>query len=211
MFSKYKIPIITLTLVLLCDQITKLYIKSHFPYGDVVTVLDNWFKITFIENPGMAFGMEFGGDIGKLLLSSIRIIAVFFGFYYIIKIVKQQESTLYIICVSLILAGALGNIIDSILYGLIFTETTAFQAASFTLQGNGYASFLHGKVVDFFYFPIYQGIFPDWVPIIGGQSFEFFNAIFNIADMAISFGIGIILAFNKRIFKQKSENEPHET
>ena len=150
----------------------------------------------------MAFGLEFGGNYGKLALSLFRVIAVFAGAFYIKKIVNDGEHKVFIICVSLILAGALGNILDSAFYGLLFGESTEYDIAQFMPANGGYAGFLQGHVVDMFYFPMYDGVFPDWVPIWGGEHFEFFNAIFNFADMAISFGVGIILVFQKFLFKQ---------
>ncbi len=201
MFQKYRLPIITVFAVLLIDQSIKLYVKANFPIGEVTRVIGDWFRITFTENPGMAFGMEFGGIYGKLALSLFRVIAVIVGAIYIKKIVDEKEHKGFIICVSLILAGALGNILDSAFYGLIFGYSDEFQVAQFMPAEGGYAGFLQGHVVDMFYFPIYQGQFPQWIPVWGGEPFEFFNAIFNFADMAISFGVGIILVFQKAFFK----------
>lgn len=217
MLKKYKLPILTVLAVLLIDQSIKLYIKSHYPIGEVCRVFGDWFRITFTENPGMAFGLEFGGNYGKLALSLFRVAAVFAGAFYIKKIVNEKEHKGFIICVSLILAGALGNILDSAFYGLMYGPSDEFQVAQFMPAEGGYAGFLQGYVVDMFYFPIYQGEFPNWVPIWGGEPFEFFSAIFNFADMAISFGVGIILVFQKSFFKTKStkkvtvkENNPSE-
>lgn len=221
MLKKYRLPIAVILLVLFIDQFIKLYIKSHYPTGEVTRVVDDWFRITFTENPGMAFGLEFGGVYGKLALSLFRIIAVGFGVYYIKKIVNEGEHKGFIICVSLVLAGALGNILDSAFYGLIFDKGSSFnpntgdwegyyEVANFTT--NGYGHFLQGHVVDMFYFPIYEGEFPTWFPIWGGEHFEFFNAIFNVADMAISFGVGIILVFQKWFFApKKASSEISET
>jgi len=204
MLKKYRLPIITVFAVLFIDQCIKLYIKSHYPIGEVCRIIGDWSRITFTENPGMAWGLEFGGDYGKLALSLFRIIAVFAGAFYIKKIVNDGEHKGFIICVSLILAGALGNILDSAFYGLIFGESTEYQVAEFMPAGGGYTGFLQGHVVDMFYFPIYEGNFPSWFPIWGGEHFEFFNAIFNFADMAISFGVGIILVFQSVFFKTKN-------
>jgi signal peptidase II len=207
MLKKYRLPIITVLAVLIIDQCIKLYIKSNYPIGEVCRIIGDWSRITFTENPGMAWGLEFGGDYGKLALSLFRIIAVFAGAFYIRKIVNDGEHKGFIICVSLILAGALGNILDSAFYGLIFGESTEYQVAEFLPVDGGYTGFLQGHVVDMFYFPIYEGNFPNWLPFWGGEHFEFFNAIFNFADMAISFGVGIILVFQNRFFKVKNKPE----
>lgn len=202
MLKKYKLPILVVLTVLVIDQFIKLYIKSNYPVGEVTRVFD-WFRITFTENPGMAFGLEFGGNYGKLALSLFRVAAVFVGIVYVKKIVDRKEHKGFIISVSLILAGALGNILDSAFYGLVFGPSDEYQVAQFMPAEGGYAGFLQGYVVDMFYFPIYQGRFPEWLPIWGGEPFEFFSAIFNFADMAISFGVGIILVFQKAFFKNK--------
>ena len=207
MLKKYKLPIITVFAVLFIDQCIKLYIKSHYRIGEGCRVAGDWFRITFTENPGMAFGLEFGGNYGKIALSLFRVLAVFAGAFYIKKIVNDKEHKGFIICVSLILAGALGNILDSAFYGLLFGPSDDYQVAQFMPAEGGYAGFLHGYVVDMFYFPIYHGTFPKWVPVWGGEPFEFFSAIFNFADMAISFGVGIILVFQKVFFNPKKEEE----
>lgn len=207
MLKKYILPIITVFAVLFIDQCIKLYIKSNYPIGEVCRIFGDWSRITFTENPGMAFGLEFGGNYGKLALSLFRVVAVFAGVLYIKKIVNDGEHKGFIICVSLILAGALGNILDSAFYGLVFGESTEYQVAEFMPTQGGYAGFLQGHVVDMFYFPIYEGNFPQWLPIWGGEHFEFFNAIFNFADMAISFGVGIILVFQNAFFKVKEKPE----
>ena len=202
MLKKYRLPILVVLSVLVIDQAIKLYIKANYPVGEVVRIFD-WFRITFTENPGMAFGLEFGGNYGKLALSLFRVAAVIAGTVYIKKIVNEGEHKGFIVCVSLILAGALGNILDSAFYGLMFGPSDEFQIAQFMPEYGGYAGFLQGYVVDMFYFPIYQGVLPEWIPFWGGEHFEFFSAIFNVADMAISFGVGIILAFQKVFFKHE--------
>jgi signal peptidase II len=211
MLKKYKIPLITVLSVLFIDQSIKLYIKANYPIGEVCRMVGNWSRITFTENPGMAWGMEFGGDYGKLALSIFRIIAVFAGTLYIKKIIEQREHKGFIICVSLILAGALGNILDSAFYGMLFGESTEYQVAQFMPENGGYAGFLRGHVVDMFYFPMYEGYLPNWFPIWGGEHFEFFNAIFNVADMAISFGVGIILFFQNSFLKSNLNSEEENT
>jgi len=205
MLKKYRLPIITVFAVLFIDQCIKLYIKANYPIGEVHRFFD-WCRITFTENPGMAWGLEFGGDYGKLALSLFRVVAVIAGAFYIKKIVNEGEHKGFVVCVSLILAGALGNILDSAFYGLLFGPSSEYEVAAFMPAGGGYAAFLKGHVVDMFYFPIYEGNFPQWLPIWGGEHFEFFNAIFNFADMAISFGVGIILVFQKVFFKQKEQH-----
>jgi len=201
MLKKYRIPIITLILVLFIDQFIKIYIKVNYPLGEVGR-LGNWCIIHFTENPGMAFGMEFGGDYGKLALSIFRILACIAGFFYIRHIIKHQEHPLFVFCVSLILAGALGNILDSVFYGSVFTESDEYQIAQLVAPGKGYAGMLHGHVVDMFYFPIYNGRFPSWFPIWGGEDFQFFRPIFNFADFAISLGVGLLIVMQKKLSKK---------
>lgn len=162
--------------------------------------ITDWFIIHFTENPGMAFGMELGGSYGKPLLTIFRIIVVGGIFYWLTKLSRQGIRSIGLIAVALIFAGALGNIIDSLLYGIFF-ESSYQQVADFLPAGGGYASFLHGKVVDMFYFPLYKGYLPDWLPIWGGDYFVFFRPIFNIADVAISTGVGLLLLFQKEVFR----------
>jgi len=206
MWSKYKIPFITVLSVLLIDQFIKIYIKMTYPLGEVGRLAD-WCIIHFTENPGMAFGFEFGGEAGKLTLSIFRILACIGGAWYITHIVKTKEHKGFIFAVSLILAGAIGNILDSAFYGLLFDRGTAldphFQEylpydGIAKLNGAGYASAMYGCVVDMFYFPLINGHFPDWFPIWGGEDFQFFRPIFNFADAAISGGVITIILFQKR-------------
>ncbi len=204
MFRTYRIPILTILIVLFVDQFIKIYIKLNYPLGEVGR-LGSWCILHFTENPGMAFGMEFGGDYGKLVLSLFRIAASIAGFFYIRYIIKHKEHPLFVFCVSLILAGAIGNIIDSVFYGSIFTESDEFQVAKLVTPGNGYSGFLHGHVVDMFYFPIYNGYFPSWFPIWGGEDFQFFRPIFNFADFSISLGVGLLIVFQKKLSKKQTE------
>ncbi len=204
MLKTYRIPILTLFVILFVDQFIKIFIKLNYPLGEVGRI-GNWCIIHFTENPGMAFGMEFGGDYGKLILSVFRILASIGGIIYIRHIVRQKENPLFIFCVSLILAGAIGNILDSVFYGSIFTESDEFLAAHLVAPGNGYAGILHGHVVDMFYFPIYNGRFPDWFPFWGGEDFQFFRPIFNFADFSISVGVGLLIVFQKRIQKRSAQ------
>ncbi len=177
--------------------------------GQDFKVLGDKFLIHFIENPGMAYGMEFGGEYGKLFLSVFRIIAVVgigYGLYYM---VKNKYNRGFILNVALIFAGALGNIIDSAFYGMIFSDSTPYQKAVLFPDGGGYASFLHGQVVDMLYFPLINGTFPSWFPIWGGEDFLFFRPVFNIADSAISVGVFLILIFQRRYFKEEHEEKSH--
>jgi signal peptidase II len=212
-FIKYKIPIITIFSVLFIDQFIKIYIKLNYPLGEVCRVFGDWFILHFTENPGMAFGLEFGGSYGKLILSVFRILASIGGIWYVTSIVKKGEHWGFILSVSLILAGAIGNILDSAFYGLLFSESDEFNISQLLPPEGGYAGFLHGRVVDMFYFPLYEGHFPDWLPIWGGEDFQFFRPIFNFADASISVGVGIILVFQKKFIKQEtpSKSEVHDT
>ena len=185
-------------LVLLVDQLSKIYVKTHFILHDEVAIF-SWFKILFIENEGMAWGAEIPGSYGKIILTLFRIIAVAGIGYWLWDAVKKQHSKVLIIAISLILAGAFGNIIDSVFYGLIFDDSSYNLATLFSEKP--YGRVFYGKVVDMFYFPIIKDYpMPSWVPIIGGKPFTFFNAIFNVADFAISTGVGILIVFNKRAF-----------
>ncbi len=185
---------IVVFLVLLIDQIIKIAVKTNMRIGDDIVITD-WFLIRFIENNGMAWGMELGS---KLFLSVFRIIAVALIIYYIVKLVKAKAARGYIVLISMICAGAFGNIVDSLLYGQIFTESTPWSVATLTEFGHGYAAPLMGKVVDMFYFPIIDTMLPEWVPFWGGEHFIFFSPIFNFADASISVGVILILIFFRK-------------
>lgn len=202
-----KKPLFIVLLVLLIDQLIKIYVKTHFFLGDEYHLAGNWAIIHFTENNGMAYGMEFGGEFGKLFLSVFRIIAVGGIGYYLWKLTKQNEDKLYVICIALIFAGAVGNIIDSAFYGMIFSDS-GYEIAKFMPVDGGYASFLHGKVVDMFYFPVIEGHFPSWFPIWGTEDFVFFRPVFNFADFSISVGVAMIVLYQKRFFSKKKEETP---
>ena len=186
-----KKPLIVIFFVLLIDQITKFWIKLNMTIGESFSVLGDWFQIYFIENNGMAFGWELGAQYGKLVLSIFRIIAVALLFYFIYYLTKKKTKFGPLLGISLITAGALGNIIDGMFYGMIFSESTFYEVAMLFPEGGGYAGFLQGKVVDMLYFPLFT--FPEWIPFLGGQIF--FSPIFNIADSAITIGFLYLLIF----------------
>lgn len=203
---KRRYAFLLVAVVIILDQALKIWIKTSFPYGHVLDMAgQKWAQLYFIENPGMAWGMELGGNWGKLILTLFRLVAVTLGSWYLVKLIRDGFSKGFIICASLIYAGALGNLIDSMFYGLIFEESTYMHVAGFVSPGNGYGGFLHGKVVDMLYFPMIRSTFPEWIPFLGGNEFEFFSPIFNIADAAISVGVLTLLAFQKRFMQKKHE------
>jgi signal peptidase II len=206
--KKSILAISVIFLVLLIDQALKIYIKTHFLLGDEYKIFGfERALLHFVENPGMAFGIEIGGSYGKLALSLFRILAIAFLVYYINLLVKADEKASLIISFSLILAGAMGNIIDSAFYGMIFSASMpSFHggelAKIFPPEG-GYGSFLHGNVVDMFYFPLFEGVFPAWLPIWGGETYLFFRPVFNVADAAITTGVIALILFNRSFFGEK--------
>ncbi len=191
-------------LILLVDQFTKIFIKTNFVYGEVGQIdVTNWFKILLIENEGMAWGTVIPGQYGKLFLTLFRLVAVTgIGYWLWDSVERKHSSNFLIVAISLILAGAFGNIIDSVFYGVIFDDSYGHLANIFS--DKPYGTWFHGKVVDMLYFPLFEGNWPEWIPVIGGSHFKFFNAIFNIADMSISTGVGILLVFNKKAFHQQN-------
>ena len=188
----------TAFILILLDQILKIWIKTHYILGEETQIFD-WFIIHFTENNGMAFGMEFGGYTGKKILTLFRIIVVGIGIKYIFNLTKAGFTNGSSIALGLIIGGAIGNIIDSSFYGMIFNESY-HNIASFMPEKGGYSSLLHGKVVDMFYFPLINSHFPNWLPIWGGEHFIFFRPVFNIADAGISIGIFMILLFYRKEF-----------
>lgn len=189
-----RMAVIIVIAILLIDQILKIWVKTNMHLHECITITD-WFKICFIENKGMAFGMEIGS---KLVLSLFRIVAVSVIGYYIYLQVKQKARTGYIVCLAMVMAGAMGNIIDCMFYGLIFNASSEFYTSYFVPFGEGYAPFLMGKVVDMFYFPLIVSSWPDWMPMVGGEDFVFFSPIFNFADASISVGVVLLLLFYRK-------------
>ena len=200
-------------LVVIADQALKFYIKTNYFMNEHHNILGSWFRLYFVENEGMAYGWKFGGNAGKMVLTLFRLGAVIFGVWYLRSIIQKKYSKGFIICAALIFAGALGNLIDSMFYGLIFEESEqGSYIVAKIFPAHGYAGFMHGRVVDMLYFPIISNVhFPSWVPIWGGEEFEFFRPIFNLADAAISSGVITILVFQKKFFSNQNPPENHHT
>ena len=199
-----KKSIVIIILILLIDQISKVYIKTHFKLGDSITILE-WFRIAFVENEGMAWGAKIPGEYGTLALTLFRLVAIIGIGYWLWDSIKKKSSKILITSVTLIFAGALGNIIDSVFYGIIFNDSYG-QLASMFPEGGGYAPIFYGKVVDMLYFPIWEGFLPEWIPFYGGEYFTFFDPVFNVADMAISTGFGLLIVFNKKAFPKEKNS-----
>ena len=192
--------------VLLVDQLIKIWVKTNMTLHEQIEIL-SWFKIVFIENNGMAYGMEIGS---KLVLSLFRVVAISVLGYYLVGQVKRQARWGYLVCLSMVLAGAVGNLIDSMFYGLVFNASSEHYTSYFVPFGQGYAPFLMGKVVDMFYFPLIVTTWPDWVPFVGGNPYVFFSPVFNFADASISVGVVLLLLFYRKeiseiSFKKKSK------
>ena len=198
--SKKALAILIVSLAIIIDQITKIYVKTNFFLGEEVVVFD-WFRLHFTENNGMAMGFEFGGKSGKLFLTLFRIVAIGALIYWLKNTIQRSAPKVVIVAVALILSGAIGNIIDSVFYGVIFNTPSHGVASLFPAEP--YGELFYGKVVDMFYFPLFEGTFPDWLPIVGGEYFKFFNYIFNPADAFISVGVALLFVFSKQAFPKE--------
>lgn len=199
----FKKSFLLIVLILLADQISKIYIKTHFELGEGIPVF-GWFKILFVENEGMAWGAKIPGAYGKLFLTVFRLVAIVAIGYWLLDLIKKHAPKIAIVAVSLIFAGAFGNIIDSVFYGLVFSDSY-HQVATFLPAEGGYETLFHGKVVDMLYFPLFEGYLPEWIPFFGGKYFSFFDPVFNLADTAISVGVGLLLVFNKKAFPKEED------
>jgi signal peptidase II len=198
--SRGKLSVLLIAIIIILDQVLKIWVKTTMQIGDNIPLFGDWGILHFIENNGMAFGKEIGGKLGKLILSLFRIVAIIGIGFFLNSLINRKASFGLIIAISTILAGAVGNMIDSAFYGMIFTESNG-QVATMFPPGGGYSSFLHGRVVDMFYFPVIDTTWPEWSPIRPGQSFVFFRPVFNIADSAITCGVMAIILFQKSMFK----------
>lgn len=195
---------IIIIVILLIDQISKFYIKTNFALGEEIEVFE-WFRILFVENEGMAWGTKIPGEYGKLALTLFRLAAIVGIGYWLWDSVRKNGSRILITSIALIFAGAFGNIIDSVFYGMVFNDSYG-QVASFLPTEGGYGTLFHGKVVDMLYFPLWKGYLPEWIPFWGGEYFTFFEPVFNIADSAISIGVALLLIFNKKAFPKEEGN-----
>jgi len=200
--SKKNLAILTVIIAIILDQIIKIYIKTNFVLGEEVVVFD-WFRIHFTENNGMAMGFEFGGKAGKLFLTLFRLVAVTGIVFWLFQNIKRKVHNAVIIAISLIFSGAVGNIIDSVFYGAIFDDSQHKVATFFAEKP--YGELFYGKVVDMFYFPLWQGVLPEWIPFMGGEFFTFFQYIFNPADAFISIGVALLFVFSKEAFPKEEK------
>jgi len=209
-----------IVLIIIVDQVLKIWIKTHYPTGPVANVIGTKFQLYFVENSGMAWGWKFGNEIGKIVLTLFRLAAVVFGTWYLGRIVRHKYHTGFIVCAALIYAGALGNLIDSMFYGMIFDKGMHYDPSIHDFIGysgvaafsdHGYSSFLHGSVVDMLYFPLVRSTLPGWLPFVGGKEFEFSSPIFNIAEASIAVGVITLLVFQKRFFKRYRNMPVHST
>ena len=196
---------VIIILILIIDQVSKFYIKTNFMLGEEIRVFD-WFRILFVENEGMAWGARIPGEYGKLLLTSFRLVAIVGIAYWLWDSVRKNGSKVLIVAISMIFAGAFGNIIDSVFYGEIFNDSYN-QVASFLPEQGGYGTLMHGKVVDMLYFPLWSGYLPEWIPFWGGEYFTFFEPVFNIADSSITVGVFLLLIFSKKAFPENDQEK----
>ncbi len=202
--SKKRMAIFLIIAILLVDQASKIWVKTHMTLHETIAITD-WFKICFIENNGMAYGMEIGS---KLALSLFRIVAICLISYYLHLQVKANARTGYVVCLAMVIAGAVGNIIDCMFYGLVFTASSEFYTSYIVPFGTGYSSFLTGKVVDMLYFPLIDATWPEWMPFVGGEHFVFFSPVFNVADSSISVGVVLLLLFFRKELSHISLRKP---
>ncbi len=200
MKKKLIIPVLIVALIIIADQTAKYLVKTNLILGEELKVLGNWFRIHFTENNGMAFGLEFAGEYGKLILTLFRFVAIIGIGYYIYDLAKKDAPKGLLISISLILAGAIGNLIDSAFYGILFNESY-YRVATLFPENGGYATFLHGRVVDWLYFPVIDTYLPSWLPVWPNRHFIFFRPVFNIADSSITSGVVLILLFQKKFLK----------
>ncbi len=201
--SKGSLISLFIILLLVIDQAIKFAVKLNMTIGEEIPVLGDWFKICFIENNGMAFGMQFGGSLGKLALSLFRVVLIGFIIYYLRKLIKKADTpTGVLVGFSLVLVGAIGNVLDCLFYGEIFSQSTYTKVAELFPPGGGYSAFLYGKVVDMFYFPIIHTTWPEWMPVVGGNEFIFFQPVFNFADACISVAVIYMLIFQHKFFAE---------
>jgi signal peptidase II len=204
--SIIKKSIFLIILILLADQFLKIWVKTHMMLGQEHHIIGNWFIIHFLENNGMAFGLEIAGNFGKVILSIFRVIAVFGIGWYLVHLASENAPNGLILSIAMVMAGAVGNIIDSVFYGIIFSDSY-FRIAEFLPEGGGYSGFLHGQVVDMLYFPVLKGHYPGWFPFRGNQEFIFFRPVFNLADSSITCGVALILIFQKKYFRHQKTEE----
>lgn len=206
--NRYWLCFLVIGIVLVVDQIVKIMVKTHMQIGEDIPLIGNWCRLHFVENEGMAFGMAFGGKVGKFFLTLFRLLASGGILWLLIRLIKKNDRKLLLVSLSLIFVGAVGNLVDSCFYGLIFNESYYNVAQMFPQEG-GYAPFMFGKVVDMFYFPLIDSTWPEWVPFFGGRHFEFFNAIFNVADAAITIGV-FLMIIDQLFFAPKNEKKEGE-
>jgi len=201
--NRLSLPLVIIFIILILDQVFKIWVKTHMYLGESIPVFHDWFYLHFTENEGMAFGMKLGGSAGKLVLSIFRILAVIAMVVWLVRLTKKPNySKGLTICLALIIAGATGNILDSAFYGLVFSDSHYHQVAAFLPVEGGYAGFLHGKVVDMLYFPLVETHYPSWFPWVGGEEFTFFRPVFNIADSSITSGVALLILFQRKFFSK---------